>query len=168
MTKTATKPIDKHNKKGKNIALKILLIFSILIVSILLAGLTYFSILYNKYNLNIEKLTSVNNGIKVYSASGQNNSLYNSNRTIVEIEKLPDYVVNAFVNIEDKRFYKHNGYDLKRIVKAGIVNFSSKSKSQGASTISQQLIKNALLTNEKTYERKIKEIVLAIKMEKKF
>ena len=52
MTKTATKPIDKHNKKGKNIALKILLIFSILIVSILLAGLTYFSILYNKYNLN--------------------------------------------------------------------------------------------------------------------
>ena len=168
MTKTATKPIDKHNKKGKNIALKILLVFSILIVSILLAGLTYFSILYNKYNLNIEKLTSVNNGIKVYSASWQNNSLYNSNRTIVEIEKLPDYVVNAFVNIEDKRFYKHNGYDLKRIVKAGIVNFSSKSKSQGASTISQQLIKNALLTNEKTYERKIKEIVLAIKMEKKF
>ena len=93
MTKTATKPIDKHNKKGKKIALKILLVFSILIVSILLAGLTYFSILYNKYNLNIEKLTSVNNGIKVYSASGQDNSLYNSNRTIVEIEKLPDYVL---------------------------------------------------------------------------
>lgn len=168
MIKADTKPIDKHNKKGKKIALRILLIFSILIVSILLAGLTYFSILYNKYNLNIDKLTSVNNGIKVYSASGQDNSLYNSNRTIVEIEKLPDYVVNAFVNIEDKRFYKHNGYDLKRIVKAGIVNFSSKSKSQGASTISQQLIKNALLSNEKTYERKIKEIVLAIKMEKKF
>ena len=55
-----------------------------------------------------------------------------------------------------------------RILKAGFVNFTSNSKQQGASTISQQLVKNALLTNEKTYARKVKELVLAHKMEKKF
>lgn len=168
MIKSKAKKPNNRNKKANKIVLKVLLIFCVFVLTCILAGLTYFSVLYNKYDLNIDKLTSVNNGIKVYSATGQDNSLYNSNRTIVEIENLPNYVVNAFIDIEDKRFYKHNGYDLKRIVKAGIVNMTSKSKSQGASTISQQLIKNALLTNEKTYERKMKEIVLSIKMEKKF
>lgn len=168
MIKSKAKKPNNRNKKANKIVLKVLLIFCVFVLTCVLAGLTYFSVLYNKYDLNIDKLTSVNNGIKVYSATGQDNSLYNSNRTIVEIENLPNYVVNAFIDIEDKRFYKHNGYDLKRIVKAGIVNMTSKSKSQGASTISQQLIKNALLTNEKTYERKMKEIILSIKMEKKF
>jgi len=127
-----------------------------------------FSTLYNKYQLDINELTSLNNGIKVYSSNGEDTTLYNSNRSIVEIETLPDYVVQAFVDVEDKRFYEHKGFDLKRIAKAGFVNFTTQSKSQGASTISQQLIKNALLSNEKTYSRKIKEIMLAIKLEKLF
>jgi len=154
--------------KKKNKSIKFLLVLSafigIIFVS-LVATVTYF---YNKFDLDIEKLTSVNNGIKVYSADGTDSTLYNSNRSIVQIETLPDYVLNAFINVEDKRFYKHNGYDLKRIAKASLVNFTTKSKSQGASTISQQLIKNALLSNEKTYSRKIEEVVLSIKMEKQF
>ena len=122
----------------------------------------------SKYKLDVNKLTSFNNGIKVYSSNGEDNTLYNSNRSIIEIETLPDHVVNAFISVEDKRFYQHNGYDVKRIIKSAMVNFASKSKSQGASTISQQLIKNALLSNEKTYSRKIEELVLSIKMEKQF
>lgn len=156
----------KEKKKNK---VKIILLILCLIVSslfITLGGVaTYF---YNKYDLDVNKLTQLNNGIKVYSSNMSENTLYNTNRSIVEIDTLPKYVAKAFVDTEDKRFYSHNGYDFKRIVKASLVNFTTKSKSQGASTISQQLVKNTLLSTEKTYSRKIKEVVLAMKMEKKF
>lgn len=160
-------PANKTKPRHKKLK-KFLLCFSIAFICLFSAGFVYFITLYNKYDLDVNRLTSVNNGIKVYSADGVDNTLYNSNRSIVEIDSLPDYVPKAFVDIEDKRFYSHKGYDLKRIAKASMVNLTSKSKSQGASTISQQLIKNALLSNEKTYERKIKEIILSIKMEKQF
>ena len=153
----------KHKKN-----MKALLIIAIIICLSFLILVIFASIIYNKYDLDINKLTNLNNGVKVYSSSGIDNTLYNTNRSIVEIESLPEYVKDAFIDIEDKRFYSHNGYDLKRIIKAGLVNLMNQSKSQGASTISQQLIKNALLTNEKTYSRKIQEIVLSIKMEKEF
>ncbi|MBR6779129.1 MAG: transglycosylase domain-containing protein [Clostridia bacterium] len=153
----------KHNK-----AKKIFLVISMFVCILFVSFAVFVTVVYNKYDLDIEKLTSTNNGIMVYSASGIDNTLYNTNRSIVEIETLPNYVTQAFVDIEDKRFYDHNGYDIKRIAKASLVNLTTKSKSQGASTISQQLIKNALLNNKKTYTRKIKEVVLAIKLEKKF
>ena len=153
----------KHKK-----SMKVLLIIAIIICFLFLAMAITITIIYNKYDLDVNKLTNLNNGIKVYSSSGTDNTLYNTNRSIIEIESLPEYVKNAFIDIEDKRFYSHNGYDLKRIIKAGMVNLVNQSKSQGASTISQQLIKNALLSNEKTYSRKIQEIVLSIKMEKEF
>ncbi len=158
----------KQQKGKKHILKLVMLCFSIVIVCLFGSALIYFGVMYNKYKLDVDQLTSVNNGIKVYSSNMQDNSLYNSNRSIVKIEDLPDYVLKAFVDVEDKRFYNHNGFDAKRIIKAGFVNLTTKSKSQGASTISQQLIKNALLSNEKTYQRKLKEIILAIKMEKKF
>ena len=154
---------SKYSKFNK-VLLTISIMISVLFVSII--GIVTF--LYNKYDLNIDKLTSLNNGVKVYSATGNDNTLYNTNRSIVSIEELPDYVLDAFIAIEDKNFYNHNGYDLKRIIKSSFVNLTTQSKSQGASTISQQLIKNALLSNEKTYSRKIQEIILSIKMEKIF
>lgn len=151
-------------KKLKRFLLCLSFVISFVFISIFLT----ITIVYSKYDLDKEKLTSINNGIRVYSSSGSETTLYNTNRSIVEIETLPNYVKNAFIDIEDKRFYSHNGYDLKRIIKSAFINITSRSKSQGASTISQQLIKNALLSNEKTYSRKIKEIVLATKMEKEF
>ncbi len=154
--------------KTKNKALKILLVISIVFGVFFVLFIGGCALIYNKYELDIQKLTSTNNGIRVYSSNGTEHTLYNTNRSVVELESLPNYVPQAFIDVEDKRFYKHNGYDLKRILKAAFVNFTTKSKSQGASTISQQLIKNALLTNKKTYGRKIKEVVLSIKMEKKF
>ena len=154
------------NNKSK--AKKFILVLSIMISCLFLSVVGFISFVYHKYDLDIGKLTSLNNGIKVYSASGNDSTLYNTNRSIVDIDELPEHVKNAFISIEDKNFYKHNGYDLKRIAKALFVNATTKSKSQGASTISQQLVKNALLSNEKTYSRKIQEVVLAIKMEKQF
>jgi len=154
----------KKKKGFKKVLLILCIIISIIFFSILIT----ITILYHKYDLDIDKLTSQNNGIRVYSSTGIDNTLYNTDRSIVEIETLPDYVPQAFIDIEDKRFYEHNGFDIKRIVKASMVNLASQSKSQGASTISQQLIKNALLDNKKTYARKIKEIILSIKLEKEF
>ncbi len=153
---------------NKSKAKKVILVLSIMISTLFLSVVGFISFVYNKYDLDIGKLTSLNNGIKVYSASGNDSTLYNTNRSIVDIDDLPEHVKNAFISIEDKNFYKHNGYDIKRIAKAFLVNATTKSKSQGASTISQQLVKNALLSNEKTYSRKLQEIVLAIKMEKQF
>ena len=156
------------SKTKKSQLKKALLIISIFIIILFLSCIAFVTIVYNKYDLDINKLTSLNNGVRVYSASGQDNTLYNTNRSIITIDSLPEYVKNAFIDTEDKRFYSHNGYDIKRIIKASFVNMTTNSKSQGASTISQQLIKNALLSNEKTYSRKVKEIVLSIKMEKMF
>ncbi len=153
-----------NKTKHKKLKL-VLLIFSTVILTIFASFGVTIAVVYNKYNLDTNALTQVNNGVKVFSSSGVESTLYNTKRSVVDIDELPDYVKNAFISIEDKRFYKHNGYDLKRIAKALQVNLTSGSKAQGASTISQQLIKNALLTNKKSYSRKIEEIILSIKME---
>ena len=159
--------MEKRKNFKRNLKRFLLINSIIVLIVVTCLGIGFF-ILYKKYDLNTAKLTSLNNGIAVYSSIGQETTLYNTNRSIIKLESLPDYVINAFIDVEDKRFYEHNGYDLKRIIKAGFVNLTTKSKSQGASTISQQLIKNALLSNEKTYSRKIQEIILSIKVEKQF
>lgn len=81
------------------------------------------------------------------------------------IDELQPYTPQAFISIEDKSFYNHNGLNYKRILKAVISNLKSHSLKEGASTISQQLIKNTHLSSEKTFERKLKEIVLTKKLE---
>ena len=159
----------KEKKSGKKHIFKKVIIVICLFISLFFisAGITI-GVMYNRCELDVHALTCLNNGVKVYSLDGEETTLYNTNRSIVEIETLPEYVKNAFIDTEDKRFYSHPGFDIKRIIKASLINMKNGSKSQGASTISQQLIKNALISNEKTYSRKIKELVLAHKMEKEF
>lgn len=89
------------------------------------------------------------------------------NRVMVKIENIPPNLRNAFVAVEDVRFYSHNGIDLKRIVGAFVKNLSSGSH-QGGSTITQQLIKNTVLTSEMSYKRKIQEAYLAMQLEAKY
>ncbi|MBR2496416.1 MAG: penicillin-binding protein, partial [Clostridia bacterium] len=86
----------------------------------------------------------------------------------IEPYELNENVINAITSIEDKRFFEHNGIDILRIGKASINNALSLSFKEGASTITQQLIKNTLLSSEKTITRKIKEINLALRAEKTF
>ena len=74
-------------------------------------------------------------------------------------------LINAFISIEDKNFYSHNGINLKRMGGALLSNLKSNSISEGASTITQQLARNLFLSNEKTYKRKIEEISIAIALE---
>ncbi len=108
---------------------------------------------------------------KIYDRTGEN-ILYevhgDVNRTMVELEDIPEFVKNATLAAEDKDFYSHKGFDITGIIRAVIVNVIKGRKAQGGSTITQQLIKNTVLTKEKTYTRKIKELILAYKIEQEF
>ncbi len=117
--------------------------------------------------LNPEKLKESFNTVKVYDADGGEIALP-ALRKCASISALPDYVPNAFVAVEDKRFYDHDGFDYKRIGKALLKNIASFSFREGASTISQQLIKNTHLTGEKTIRRKLKEMKLTRALEKNY
>lgn len=89
-------------------------------------------------------------------------------RTIVPFDKISDNVKKATIAIEDAEFYKHNGIRPLSILRAVLANITGVGKTQGGSTITQQLVKNTLLTQSKTYTRKIKEWILAIKIERVF
>ena len=90
------------------------------------------------------------------------------NRIYISIDSIPEAVRNAFIAAEDVRFYKHPGFDIKRIIGAAIADIKAGSYEQGASTISQQLIKLSHLSSEKTFKRKIEEAILAYQMERQF
>lgn len=82
------------------------------------------------------------------------------NRTPVDLSHIPPYLTEATIAIEDKNFYKHRGFDVEAIIRAGRETFLHQNI-QGGSTITQQLIKSTLLSPERSYERKIKEVILA-------
>ena len=86
-------------------------------------------------------------------------------RLYVPMAAMPKLVINAFISAEDKNFYHHIGVDPEGIARAAITNILHPGRKQGASTITQQVAKNFLLTSEQTYERKIKELLLALKIE---
>ena len=108
-----------------------------------------------------------NLSIEIYNNQNLLIDEYNSFNTVkISLDNLQDYTKQAFISIEDKDFYNHNGISIKRMGKAFIKNLSNFQILEGASTISQQLIKNTFLTNEKTFSRKLNEIKLALELEK--
>ncbi|MGM8214725.1 PBP1A family penicillin-binding protein [Bacillaceae bacterium W0354] len=92
--------------------------------------------------------------------------LYDENRTYVPINQIPEHVKNAFIAIEDHRFYDHNGVDFWAVGRAVYKDLITWSKAEGASTITQQLVKNVSLTNEKSWLRKTKEVMGAMHLER--
>ena len=86
----------------------------------------------------------------------------------VPLAELPDYVPNAFIAIEDRRFYSHFGVDPWGILRAGIADVLHRGVSEGGSTITQQLAKNLFLTRQRTVSRKLQEVVLALWLEHKY
>ncbi len=107
--------------------------------------------------------------IQVYDYKGKLiTEFYYQRRKYVPIKKIPKIVKEAFISIEDKNFYKNNGIDIEGIVRAAIKNISTGRIVAGGSTISQQLVKNLFLTPKKSFKRKIKEMYLAIKLNKTY
>ena len=123
---------------------------------------------YTRFDSN--KLNKVYTNLTVLDESGQslNQAMYYNNIKQIPLQALPIYTPKAFVAVEDKRFFSHSGIDLKRVCGAILHNLKSKSFKEGASTISQQLIKNTHLDNQKTIERKVNEMMLALELEKSY
>jgi len=108
---------------------------------------------------------------KVYDRQGKT-VLYEifteERRTLVDIREIPRWLIFATITTEDREFYEHPGFNIRGMVRALIVDILHLGKVQGGSSITQQFIKNALFAPEKTYTRKIKELILAYQIERKF
>lgn len=152
----------------KNKAVKILLIiFGVILISAL-SFYIYCTILTLNINLDKNKLVDMNSSVEIYDGKGNILDEWSDGKSITDLGDIPDYTLNAFVAIEDKRFYSHNGTDFKGFLRAAFNNLKSLSFKEGASTISQQLIKNTHLSGEKTLKRKLAEIKLAGQLEKEY
>lgn len=146
---------------------KLLWIFFLLILALGLIALGYYFAMTKDVKLLPEKLFLSEQTVTLYDHNDetiQGASICFEQTT--SIESLSKQTIQAFVNIEDKHFYSHNGFDYKRIVKAALNNIKSRSFKEGASTISQQLIKNTHLSHEKTLKRKLQEWKLTKQLEK--
>ena len=103
---------------------------------------------------------------QVYDKNGSKvGEFYRQRRLLAKYEDMPDFLIQAFISAEDGAFFSHSGINLKAIVRAFIANLKAGKKIQGGSTITQQLARTLLLSSKKTYTRKIKEAVLALRME---
>ena len=152
---------------------KKILLFFILTISVLIIGGGIFTAIISR-NLPDPALMEnrrVSQSTKIYDRTGQI-PLYEihgeEKRTIIPFAEVPDYVKKATLTIEDANFYNHSAFDWRSILRAFFVNLAKGRIAQGGSTITQQLAKNAFLTPERTVVRKIKELLLAFRLEKKY
>ena len=174
--------LRKKHKKS-NIIVKILIAFIVIILissitsfvtfsglSLMVAGviLDFFSDLPDlaDFSPTENALTS-----RIYAADGTLIATFHGeeNREIVALEQVPQNLKNAVIAIEDERFYQHTGVDIEGIIRSFLINLQTGYISQGASTLTQQYIKNVYIPEEKTditYERKIKEATLSYQLEK--
>jgi penicillin-binding protein 1A len=109
---------------------------------------------------------------RVHAGDGSLVAEYATQRRLyIPIQAVPKMVINAFLAAEDKNFYEHNGLDFGGIIRAGMLyiqTYGSGRRPQGASTITQQVAKNFLLTNEVSLQRKVKEALLSLKIERAY
>ncbi|OZM58165.1 penicillin-binding protein [Lottiidibacillus patelloidae] len=146
-----------------------LLLLTIILMSSI-AGLLFYILIIFLGDYVIDEKKLVMNATTVLKDEDGNElaSLFIENRELVSIKDIPEHVQEAFIAIEDARFYKHPGIDLKAIARAIYKDLISGSKVQGGSTITQQLAKNIFLSHEKTWLRKTKEVVIALNLERAY
>lgn len=167
----------KKQNKEKGLLKRIFSSKKFWITIIILIVLGFFSVIavfswYSKDLPSPDQLMSrqIPQSTIIYDRTGEN-VLYeihgDEKRTMVTLEQIPDYVEQATIAIEDKNFYQHGGFSLWAIARTVITNVLYNKKA-GGSTLTQQFVKNAILTPEKSYSRKIKELILSYKLENKF
>ena len=155
---------------------KILIYIAKYLAFLFLGGFLFVLIVFIYYTWDLpqpEKFTETPfiQSTKIYDSTG-NVLLYDiygeEKRETVSFDKISDNLKRSVLTSEDSRFYQHGGIDFGGILRAAWVDLTSGSKSQGGSTITQQLIRSVYLTNQKSISRKIKEIVLSIELERKY
>ena len=153
-----------------NFALKFIIIFILVIIFFVFSSIWYFSIGLPDY----KKVSNYQPPIssRVYSENNKLIAEYSlEKRIFIPFESIPKKVINSFLSAEDKNFFNHPGIDAKGILRAiikNIKNISQNKRLEGASTITQQVAKNFLLSNEVSMKRKIKEAILAFRIERAY
>ena len=140
------------------------------LVGIFLLGLIgYIIILFLGNYVIDEKKIVMDSATRLVDENGDElTKLYVKNRDLVSIDKIPKHVQQAFISIEDVRFYEHHGIDFKSIGRALYRDILAGGSVEGGSTLTQQLAKNVFLSNDKTLLRKTKEVVVAINLEQRY
>jgi penicillin-binding protein 1A len=173
--KTASSTSKKKKKKSSNKTNKVLVrIILVLFIIVLIGGFialgTAFAWIRSAKPLNIDELLTLNQ--TTYIVDEKENIIdklhANENRTIVTLDQIPKQLQEAFIAIEDKRFYSHSGIDIYRVFGAAKVNIQTGKYSQGFSSITQQLIKKVYLTDKKDLKRKVIEMYYAVQLERRF
>ncbi|MFE8702198.1 transglycosylase domain-containing protein [Cytobacillus sp. FJAT-54145] len=167
---------NKEGKKGKRnskgLFKRIFLILIALGIVGLLTGVITFAFMVKDTPKLDEKLLKDPISSELYDMDKnlitEIGTVGSSNRDYVEYEDIPKLVENAFIAVEDSRFYKHNGIDVIRLGGAVIANVTDGFGSEGASTITQQVVKNSFLTHDKTLSRKAQEAWLSFQLERKY
>jgi penicillin-binding protein 1A len=158
------------NKKSKGLFKKSLTAFGIIMLIMLIGGaVSVFGILRGAPDLDPDRLTLAQNP-EIYDRNGELMTTLQTaeNRRSVNINDVPDLMKDAVLSVEDVRFYDHFGLDMRRIGGAVVANVTGGFGSEGASTITQQVVKNLFLTMDKTMARKIQEQYLAIRLEQQY
>jgi len=159
-------------KKPRNIFAFIVKLFLTCFAVLAFAGFATFVIITKNFP-RPEKFSEgiVAESTKIYDRTGQT-LLYeisgDEKRTIVSLDKIPSQLIQAAIATEDRGFYQHHGIDLRGIGRAILVDLKLGKSSQGASTISQQLIRSYFLNNNKTIQRKTREIILTLELERRY
>ena len=153
-------------KKFFKIAL-IVLLFSVFFI---ILGCSFYAFFVTKdVKLDKNALSNAENvQVTILDTNGEEMEYFSSYKSAVSYEEISPNAIFAFVSLEDKRFFKHSGIDFKRTAGALINDVKAGYFKEGGSTITQQLAKNALLSQEKTIERKLKEAKLALEIEKNY
>ena len=149
---------------------KLLCVFLLAFAAVSLTATAYFFVVTKDVSLSTEKLTVSENNFVLFDGENApvNGILGELTHAKIAADEIPQKVKLAFVSTEDKRFFSHQGFDWRRIIKAFISNTKAGAFAQGASTISQQLIKNTHLSQEKTVKRKLQEWKLTAQLEKRY
>ncbi|MEN1970243.1 transglycosylase domain-containing protein [Lentibacillus sp. N15] len=161
---------DRHKKRGwKLLPRKLKWSIGTIGLLLILTLIGYSIIIFGGY-LIVDKDDLVLDAATTVETKDGNviSSIYHENRTLIDRGDIPDHVKNAFIAIEDRRFYTHRGIDIKSAFRAVYKDIIAMGKVEGASTITQQLAKNLFLTNDKTWMRKTKEAMAAIYLERHY
>ena len=161
------KPVPQGRKpKGRTLRWLVFGLFSVFLCLSMVAGIAVFAI-YVQIDQSLPSVETLKNyhpplATSVYSADGEQiGEFFIERRYLVPLNELPPYLVKAFIAAEDTRFYEHSGVDLIGIFRAMVKNLQAGEIVQGGSTITQQVVKSLLLTPERTFLRKVKEAILA-------
>ncbi|EFG87624.1 transglycosylase [Clostridium carboxidivorans P7] len=172
MSQRRKKAVSKKPHSKNAFKTTLITVLSLFILASVACFGVVLAIIQNAPPLDVKQILTLNEPSILYDNKKQFMDVVvtNEQRTVIKDKDIPQNLKNAFVSIEDERFYKHGGIDLRRIAGVALIDVKNKIKRQpgvqGASTITQQLLKNTLLSSEVTFKRKIQEMYLSVQLEK--